>query len=366
MALYARRSTTATSFDDYVSSLRWTPPKPPDRAPSPAAGVYAGSTVCRECHAPVYEQWQSTGMAKMFRAYRAADVIGDFSASDGLESARALRAKWTALHRDRRPSSIVHRPSSGASLETMADRRRPIDDEWTRYPVDYVIGSKWQQAYATRLPDSRILVFPIQYSRNKSSWLNYWGIVDAPGSERADISRFHAIPDGAIYQTACAPCHTSQLKFSEGIEKASSGSFREGGINCEMCHGPSLAHVERIKSGGASGLAASHDTPTQLRRMPAQQYVACVQPMPRAIGRTQCRRGRQRQLLRAGAVLSCLSRASPVELLTEGVFPRRPLPGHDVHQRVICTIAVLSGKATRPAGRAMIPIRPMHPRTRHR
>ena len=168
---------------------------------------------------------------------------------------------------------------SNRARPVMQDGRHYIDiresesAEWTRYPVDYVIGSKWQQAYATRLPDSRILVFPIQYSRNTSSWLNYWGIVDAPGSERADISRFHTIPEGAIYQTACAPCHTSQLKFTDGIEKAASGAFREGGINCEMCHGPSLAHIERIKSGGASP-DASYETPIRFARLPAQQYVA--------------------------------------------------------------------------------------------
>ena len=252
ITLYARRSPNGLSFDQYVSSLRWTPPAPPARAASPPAGAYAGTNACRDCHAPVYERWQSTGMAKMFRAYRPGDVIGDFS-----------------------------------SGQTIADRARPLVQDgrhfieiregesprWNRYPVDYVIGSKWQQAYATRLPDSRILVFPIQYSRNRSSWLNYWGIVDAPGSERADISRFHTIPEGAIYQTSCAPCHTSQLRFSEGMEKAASGHFREGGINCEMCHGPSQAHIERIKSGGGAR-RATLDTPISFSRLPAQQYVA--------------------------------------------------------------------------------------------
>jgi len=157
------------------------------------------------------------------------------------------------------------------------DIRESDAAQWTRYPVDYVIGSKWQQAYATRLPDSRILVFPIQYSRQRATWLNYWGDVDAPGSERADISRFHTIPEGAIYQTSCAPCHTSQLKFTEGIEKAASGTFREGGINCEMCHGPSLAHVERVKSSAGTPRSI-HDTPIRFGRLPAQNFVAvCAQ-----------------------------------------------------------------------------------------
>ena len=40
-----------------------------------------------------------------------------------------------------------------------------------------------------------------------------------------------------------------------------------------MCHGPSLAHIDRIKSGGASP-DASYETPIRFARLPAQQYVA--------------------------------------------------------------------------------------------
>ena len=32
---------------------------------------------------------------------------------------------------------------------------RQADNQWARYPVDYTIGSKWQQAYATRLPNGQ-------------------------------------------------------------------------------------------------------------------------------------------------------------------------------------------------------------------
>jgi predicted CXXCH cytochrome family protein len=251
-----RRQAPAVGFDAYAASLRWAPPKPLERAPSPAAGAYAGSEACRECHAAVYKQWQSTGMARMFRAYRAADVIGDFGGS------QIVSHLARPLLRDGRHF-----------IEVRASRSA----QWIRYPVDYVIGSKWQQAYATRLPDSRILVFPIQYSRKRSEWVNYWGVVDGPGSERADISRFHTFPNGAVYQTSCAPCHTSQLKFSEGIHRAASGTFREEGINCEMCHGPSQEHIVRIRSGDTSP-PSNPDLPLRFSRLPADTYLAvCAQ-----------------------------------------------------------------------------------------
>jgi predicted CXXCH cytochrome family protein len=57
------------------------------------------------------------------------------------------------------------------------------------------------------------------------------------------------------------------------MEKPAGGTFREGGINCEMCHGPSLAHIERIKAGGVAP-RDTHDTPARFSRLPAQQFVA--------------------------------------------------------------------------------------------
>ena len=119
-------------------------------------------------------------MARMFRDYRPADVIGDFSGKQ-IVSGHARAVTDGTRH--------------------FIEIRRGDNGEWVRYPVDYVIGSKWQQAYATRLPDSRLLVFPIQYSRLRSAWVNYWQLVDAPGSPRTDISQFHRAPGDAVYQT---------------------------------------------------------------------------------------------------------------------------------------------------------------------
>jgi predicted CXXCH cytochrome family protein len=245
------------TFDEYVASLQWTAPAI-ERAPAPTNRTpepYAGSAACRDCHQREYDSWQTTGMAKMFRPYRPGDVIGDFSGSQ--------------------PVSDLARAITDAG-KPFVEIRRGEKGDWVRYPVDYVIGSKWQQAYATTLPDPRILVFPIQYSRVRSTWLNYWKIVDGPDSARTDISRFHEVPVNAIYQNTCAPCHTSQLKFQAGIESPGDASFREGGINCEMCHGPSSAHVEWMKGSRTRRLA--DDTPLQFRRLTAEQSVAvCAQ-----------------------------------------------------------------------------------------
>jgi predicted CXXCH cytochrome family protein len=233
-----------------------------DRSSETKAERYAGSTACRDCHPRVYERWQATGMAKMFRAYRAENVIGDFSGQQTVSgSARAIMV----------------------GDKHFVEIRKGDSQDWIRYPVDYTIGSKWQQAYATKLPDNRLAVLPIQYSRLQSTWLNYWKIVDAPGSARTDIARFHEIPEQAVYQQTCAPCHTSQLRFQTSARAPEDATFREGGVNCEMCHGPSLNHVERMKAGVGPSTSlrtgpANASTPIKFKSLsPAESVAICAQ-----------------------------------------------------------------------------------------
>jgi predicted CXXCH cytochrome family protein len=258
-AIYDRKARLLKlTFDDYIGSLKWTPPateQDPGVMTNRGADRYAGSSACRDCHQREYDSWQATGMAKMFRPYRAADIIGDFAG--------------------RQTVSDQARPVMEAGRHFI-EIRKGENGDWIRYPVDYIIGSKWQQAYATKLPDDRLQVFPIQYNRLRRAWVNYWEIVDVRGTPRTDISRFHEIPEDAVYQNTCASCHTSQLKFQNGSDKPGSATYREGGINCEMCHGPSLSHVEWMK--GTRNGRAEEDTPMNFARLGAGQSVAvCAQ-----------------------------------------------------------------------------------------
>lgn len=255
-AIHARRGVPGPEFKTFVDALRFVPPTPAQASQAEVEGRYAGSDTCRSCHATQYASWQATGMARMLRPYKPEHVIGDFSNGktvDGL--ARAV------LDGGRHHIEI----------------RRNRQQLWTRYPVDFTIGSKWQQAYATRLSDGRLLVFPIQYSRNHGGWINYWKTVDAPGSARADIARFDDAPADATYQTTCAPCHTSQLTFAAGAAHPEAATFHEAGVNCETCHGPALGHVEDARSGQRRPRPASAP-PVRFAGLAATESVAiCAQ-----------------------------------------------------------------------------------------
>jgi len=243
------------TFEEFAASQHWSLPAapPPPRASPP--GAYAGSAACRPCHASEFRNWQSTGMAKMFRPYSAGDVMGNFSGEEILGGSARTGAE------SGRRFIELHDADSG---------------NWTRYRVDALIGSKWQQAYASLLPDGRLLVLPVQYSKLEGGWVNYWKTVDG-SSERSDIAHFKGTPEGAVYQRDCAPCHTSQLSYDAAAGASPAAArIREGGINCEMCHGPSQAHVDAMHAGqqtrprgpSAGGL------PVYFRKISAEESVA--------------------------------------------------------------------------------------------
>jgi predicted CXXCH cytochrome family protein len=154
------------------------------------------------------------------------------------------------------------------------------DGLWHTYPVDYTIGSKWQQAYATILPNKQIHVFPIQYSTIQKRWLNYWKVIDNPGTVRSNPYNWESFGIATNYQANCAICHTSQLRNSSGAGlDADHLVFREPGIGCEECHGPSAAHIAAITSGESEGKPADPLTPpVDFKRLNNRDFVSiCAQ-----------------------------------------------------------------------------------------
>ena len=222
-------------------------------------GRYAGSDSCTECHQEVADAWSGTGMAKMFRTYAAENVIGDFSKNNEF------------------------RDDSGQLLGRMLieDGRHyfelPDDESRKRFRVDYTIGSKWQQAYATRLPNGRIHVMPIQFNRLHGKWVNFWEILDDGSSERSRVKDFHQMKDSTSYQVHCSSCHTSQVQAEGAVIAPERMTFRETGVNCEMCHGPSQTHVDWMQEGNNTSTAAN-EPPVRFQEVDHRTYVSvCAQ-----------------------------------------------------------------------------------------
>jgi predicted CXXCH cytochrome family protein len=213
-----------------------------DAAQGTISGAFAGTGKCENCHKPVYEAWSKTGMANMLRPIASAKVIGDFTP-----------AKYEGFR-------------TGSDGKPFLEIRRR-NGEWDRYSIDFAIGSKWQQAYATRAPSGNVHVLPVQYNTLTKQWLNYWLSIDPPGSERAETADFHRLRRVTSYQENCAQCHTSQVREN---------GYAEAGVNCEMCHGPSQTHAK----GGLPRFRFSTATKEQSVAVCAQCHAQSAQRGP--------------------------------------------------------------------------------------
>ncbi len=261
---FRQRPGGAETFQDFRAAIR--PLRPTGNGDGPAArdrnaapAAYAGSESCRECHQQVYDAWRDTGMARMFRPYASENVIGDFS-----EHAEFRDPAGTLLSR-----MLVDGDRHFFEL--------PADSGSKRFRVDYTIGSKWQQAYATRLPNGRIHVIPIQYNALHGRWVNFWETLDDGPSERSRVRDFHRMDAATSYQVHCSPCHTSQVQAEGSLVMPERMTFRESGINCEMCHGPSQGHAADIRDGRTAATEPT-DPPLRFGQLDHRDYVeVCAQ-----------------------------------------------------------------------------------------
>jgi predicted CXXCH cytochrome family protein len=195
--------------------------------PAPA---YAGSQSCQSCHPREYSGWQNTGHANMFRPYKFENVFGDFNSATYADETGKVVARFT-------------HDETQHYFEIM-----DVYGRWHRYRVDYTIGSKWQQTYAIRLPNGEIQVMPLQYNRDQKRWSAFWKMIDAPNSQRAQVTNFPKLTPETAYLVHCGPCHTSQLQAkTTRSPEAKDLAPAEGGINCEMCHGPSGDHEASMR-----------------------------------------------------------------------------------------------------------------------
>ena len=229
-------------FNKFLASLP--PPKIPAAENRTSVtegepGQYAGPSSCAPCHGREYESWRQTGMSRMLRPYKAENIMGDFSPG-------------TQYRGD--DGAVIRLGNDGRPFFEMSG----TDGRLAKYHVDFTIGSKWQQGYVTRLPDGRMQVLPIEYNKIHGQWVNYWKWIDPPSSERADISKFPLMLPATNYQLNCAMCHTSRLRSESTLEESMmQARFQEAGIDCEMCHGPSKEHADRMqRESGRGGLAA--------------------------------------------------------------------------------------------------------------
>ncbi|TAJ14131.1 ammonia-forming cytochrome c nitrite reductase subunit c552 [Marinilabiliaceae bacterium JC017] len=187
---------------------------------------YYGSVGCRQCHERFYELWASSnhGLA-----------IQNINAEFALNKVPAC------------PGEIAV-DSSFFRVEVIRDSLFFIErkgESEVMYPATFALGGKNIYYFLTPFEKGRLQVMPLAYDINRDEWYNNPKSAIRHFSEGVDDEALPWRHISFTYNTSCYSCHVSQLTNNYDLATNSyHTTWKENGINCETCHGPSGEHVK--------------------------------------------------------------------------------------------------------------------------
>ena len=194
---------------------------------------YAGSSSCRECHEVFYEKWAPSHHGKAMQPFTREFVekeltplgepfkIGDYSYTVDLDK------------------MIMYEHESSGMVNELK--------------FVHALGGKNLFYFLTPLERGKLQVLPLAYDTNNGSWYDTTTSMMRHFLEDGDMALSWRDPM-LTFNTSCFGCHVSQIAKNYDLESDSyKTEWREAGISCESCHGPSKAHNRAFRKAAKSG-----------------------------------------------------------------------------------------------------------------
>lgn len=203
-------------------------------------GVYAGSESCKMCHERFYELWEPSHHGKAMQPITAAFLKDEIVPHDKWEYVGGMYYK------------VVFEGDSIFYLESS----EPDGDVARKLPVVWALGGKNVYYFQTPWEGGRLQTLPLAYDLNRNEWYNNpsSGVrhFDDPMVQDSAVEWTHSL---FTFNTTCHSCHVSQLEKNYNEETNEYHTiWKEPGINCETCHGPSQKHVEVCMEAAKKGV----------------------------------------------------------------------------------------------------------------
>ncbi len=198
-------------------------------------GEYVGSSDCLACHERFYELWSTSHHGKAMQAFSAAfartlepmkepQTIGDDTF-------------WIELN-----------GAGGVMHQTYPDGTKKT------YPVLHALGGKNVYFFLVPLEKGKLQVAPLAYNVHTKIWYNATGSMVRHFNNGLTDEALDWTDRQLTFNTACHDCHISQLRKNYNPEDDSyTTTWKEAGINCEVCHGPAEAHIKAAEEAAAKG-----------------------------------------------------------------------------------------------------------------
>lgn len=191
-----------------------------------AENEYVGAASCIECHERFYGLWSTSHHGKAMMPIDKKFV----------ESYRIASSEEFTLEGKK------YQVIMGDSTMTMVENN---NGTLKNYDVAWSLGGKNVFYFLTALDKGKLQTIPLAFDVNKNIWYNNpeSAVRHFPEAGQTD----EALPwmdRMYTFNTSCYGCHVSQLQTNFDINSDSyQSSWKEPGINCETCHGPSGDHV---------------------------------------------------------------------------------------------------------------------------
>jgi tetratricopeptide (TPR) repeat protein len=219
---------------------------------------YAGSKSCRECHERFYGLWSGSMHGLAMQPY----------------TENLAKEKLTPQKDDVTIGKNRYRAVDGSVLETGADGKK------NQYKIEYALGGKNVFYFLTPMDKGRLQTLPVAYDVRKKEWFDtaLSGLRHIPGQMTGETPvGWQEYP--YTFNTSCYGCHVSQLATNYDLKTDSyNTAWKEPGINCETCHGPSEPHNSAMRAL-PKGEKPANDAALKLIRTktfsPAQHNDAC-------------------------------------------------------------------------------------------
>ncbi len=198
-----------------------------------AAG-YVGSVSCRECHEKFYQLWSTSRHGLAMQPYTSEFAQGQLTEQN----------EEVVIGKCRYRADIGSK--AGFVLETGPEGK-------TKYGIAHVLGGKNVYYFLATLEKGRLQTLPVAYDVNKKEWFDtaLSGVRHIPGQQSDEPVNWKEWP--YTFNTSCYGCHLSQLATNYDSETDTyKTTWKEPGINCETCHGPSEEH-NRIARASPTG-----------------------------------------------------------------------------------------------------------------
>jgi tetratricopeptide (TPR) repeat protein len=194
--------------------------------------AYSGSESCKPCHEKFYQLWHDS-----YHGLAMQPVTGSFIRENIHAFNKTIRVGTDTFEVAMEGDSLffIEKQASGAI---------------SRYPAVHTMGGKYIYYFLTPISGGRLQVLPLAYDCDTDSWYN---------NPESGVRHFENIEDAPLdwmshlytFNTTCYNCHVSQLETNYNLEENTyNTTWREPGINCETCHGPSYDHIVACVEAG--------------------------------------------------------------------------------------------------------------------